>query len=371
MNFKRRDFFKIAAATAASATAAGLAAGQVARVSAKPIAPPYPAALLPADDQFVPARVLAGAVPVYSSLDPGNRKLIRSVPRDRTLEVSGEVEGPGPERNRTWYKTRDGFAYSAWLQKMEPYRTPQVYTNLGDWGIWIETIVANAPAYAKPDENSPLRYIYNYGTVFHATEAHVDAQGRVWYNTFDEYASKDDNIVPTNHWVPAVLTRKIEEDTWQAINSGTPGKRIEVDLGRQTVTCYEGDRAVLSSRCASGASFKIGEEEVDFSTPHGEFSAILKMPTRHMRAPEAERESDAWFDLPGVPWSTFFTYEGIAIHGTYWHNDFGVPRSHGCVNVPISVAKWIYFWTEPQPPYKDDFVQGDVKEVTATQIFVT
>ena len=106
-----------------------------------------------------------------------NRKLIRSVPRDKTIEVSGEVEGPGPERNRTWYKTRDGFAYSAWLQKMEPYRTPKVYTNLGDWGIWIETIVANAPAYAEPDETSRLRYIYNYGTVFHATEAQVDAKG--------------------------------------------------------------------------------------------------------------------------------------------------------------------------------------------------
>ena len=81
----------------------------------------------------------------------------------------------------------------------------------------------------------------------------------------------------------------------------------------------------------------MSEEEVaDYTTPRGEFSAILKMPTRHMRAPEVERNTSAWFDLPGVPWSTFFTYEGIAIHGTYWHNDYGLPRSHGCVNVPIS-----------------------------------
>jgi hypothetical protein len=79
----------------------------------------------------------------------------------------------------------------------------------------------------------------------------------------------------------------------------------------------------------------------------------------------------AWFDLPGVPWSTFFTCEGIAIHGTYWHNDFGLPRSHGCVNVPISVAKWIYFWTDPIPAYEDDFMQGNVKEAKVTQIIVT
>jgi lipoprotein-anchoring transpeptidase ErfK/SrfK len=366
MNFKRRDFLKIA-----GATAAGLAAGQTLSAWAKPIdLPPLPS--LPAsEEQFVPARVLAAAVPVYSSLDPNNRKLIRSVPRDKTIEVAGEVEGPGPERNRTWYQTRDGFAYSAWLQKMEPYRTPKIYTNLGPWGIWIETIVANAPAYAKPDENSHLDYIYNYGTVYHATEAHVDSFGRVWYNTNDEYTSKEDNISPTNHWVPAVLMRKIDEESWKATNPHTPDKRITIELGKQLVTCYEGDQVVLTSRCASGASFKINDEEVDFSTPRGEFSAILKMPSRHMRAPESERNSDAWFDLPGVPWNTFFTYDGIAIHGTYWHNDYGVPRSHGCVNVPIAVAKWIYFWTNPVAPYQDDFVQGDVKEVKATQIIVT
>ena len=128
---------------------------------------------------------------------------------------------------------------------------------------------------------------------------------------------------------------------------------------------------MLTSRVASGASFTIKDEVEDFSTPTGDYSAILKMPSRHMRAPEAERDSDAWFDLPGVPWNTFFTYDGIAIHGTYWHNDFGVPRSHGCVNVPISVAKWIYFWTNPVAPYQGDFVQGDVKTVKATQIVVT
>jgi lipoprotein-anchoring transpeptidase ErfK/SrfK len=367
MNLKRRDFFKLS-----GAAAAGLAIGQVAAVSAKPIDPPRPTPLPASNEEFVPARVLAAAVPVYSNLDPNTRKLIRSVPRDKSLEVSGEYEGPGPERNRTWYKTRDGFAYSAWLQKMEPYRTPRIYTNLSEWGIWIETIVANAPAYAEPSDKARLNYIYHYGTVFHATAAHVDALGRVWYNTFDEYASKEDNIVPTNHWVPAVLMRKIEKDTWQAINPRAADKRIEVNLARQTVTCYEGAQPVMSARCATGASFKISEEEVaDYSTPRGEFKAILKMPTRHMRAPENERDTDAWFDLPGVPWSTFFTYDGIAIHGTYWHNDYGLPRSHGCVNVPISVAKWIYFWTEPEAPYEDDFVQGDVKEVKATQIIVT
>ena len=169
----------------------------------------------------------------------------------------------------------------------------------------------------------------------------------------------------------AIFTRKIPEGTFTAINPHTPNKNILIDLSAQTLTCLEGGTPVLTSRIASGASFDIDGETVDYSTPGGEFKAILKMPSRHMRAPEKERDTDAYFDLPGVPWNTFFTYEGIAIHGTYWHNDFGLPRSHGCVNVPIAVAKFIYFWTNPVAPYENDFVQGDVKTVSATPIIVT
>jgi lipoprotein-anchoring transpeptidase ErfK/SrfK len=362
----RRGFLKLA-----GAAAAGTALPPTLSALAKPFTPPDEEVVRVPFVDFKPARVLAGSVGVYDSLDPGERRLIRTVGRDHTIDVAGEFVGPGPERNQTWYQTRDGYVYSAWLQIMEPYRTPQVYTDVGEWGIWIETIVPAAPAYSEPSENARLDYAYNYGTTYHVTETHVDSSGQVWYNTFDEYLSKVDNIQPTNHWAPAIFFRKIDEHVFNAINAHTPDKRIEIDLGKQLLTCYEGDNAVLSSRVASGASFKINDEEVDFSTPQGEFSAILKMPSRHMRAPEAERDTNAWFDLPGVPWNTFFTYDGIAIHGTYWHNDFGVPRSHGCVNVPIRVAKFVYFWTNPVAPYNDDFVQGDVPEVKATPIIVT
>jgi lipoprotein-anchoring transpeptidase ErfK/SrfK len=364
-SLNRRSFIKLAGATAGSALLSPALSAL-----AKPYVPPDEMPSKPPYVAYQPARVLASSVAVYDSLDAGHRKVLRSVRRDQTIDVAGEFVGPGPARNQTWYGTRDGYAYSAWLQRMEPYRTPKIYTDVGEWGIWIETIVAAAPAYAEPSEQSALRYRYNYGTIYHVTETHTDANGRVWYNTFDEYASKEDNIAPTNHWVPAIFFRPFEHDEFKAINPRARDKRIVVDLGAQQLTCYEGDKVVLTSRVATGASFTVGEEVLDYSTPRGDFSAILKMPSRHMRAPEAERDSSAWFDLPGVPWSTFFTYEGIAIHGTYWHNDYGLPRSHGCVNVPIDVAKFVYFWTEPDTPYEDDFVQGDVKGVVATHIAV-
>jgi lipoprotein-anchoring transpeptidase ErfK/SrfK len=58
------------------------------------------------------------------------------------------------------------------------------------------------------------------------------------------------------------------------------------------------------------------------------------------------------FDLPGVPFDSYF-WGSVAIHGTYWHNDYGRPRSHGCVNVPSEAAKWIFRWTTPVVPYEE------------------
>jgi hypothetical protein len=58
----------------------------------------------------------------------------------------------------------------------------------------------------------------------------------------------------------------------------------------------------------------------------------------------------------------FFQRDGIAVHGTYWHNDFGHPRSHGCVNVSIDAAKWIYRWTTPTLGYDVIFKTAETSE---------
>ena len=50
-----------------------------------------------------------------------------------------------------------------------------------------------------------------------------------------------------------------------------------------------------------------------------------------------------YYDLPNVPWTMFF-YQGYAIHGTYWHTNFGTRMSHGCVNMPLGAAEFTYAW---------------------------
>jgi lipoprotein-anchoring transpeptidase ErfK/SrfK len=74
------------------------------------------------------------------------------------------------------------------------------------------------------------------------------------------------------------------------------------------------------------------------------------------------------YDLPGVPWCSFFTSTGIAFHGAYWHNDFGQPRSHGCVNLPTSAAKFLYRWATPNVPPEANYLH---KPGTGTTVHVS
>lgn len=97
------------------------------------------------------------------------------------------------------------------------------------------------------------------------------------------------------------------------------------------------------------------DAEINLATPTGTFNIVYKRPSRHMVHTEEIGIND--LELYGVPWASYFVDGGIAIHGTYWHNRYGEKLSHGCINVPIPVAKWIYFWTQPAvPPREQKYV---------------
>lgn len=112
-------------------------------------------------------------------------------------------------------------------------------------------------------------------------------------------------------------------------------KKIVVDVSEQRLRAYEGDKLVLETLVSIGIP---GTE-----TPRGEFKIFSKKPSRYMQGPLPGMTD--YYDLPGVPWTMFFTWSGAAIHGAYWHNDFGKKHSHGCVNLPIEKAEELYGWT--------------------------
>ncbi len=81
-------------------------------------------------------------------------------------------------------------------------------------------------------------------------------------------------------------------------------------------------------------------------TPEGAFTIYKKTPSRYMQGPLPDAAPDDYYDLPGVPWNLYFTMEGAVIHGAYWHQNFGTPYSHGCVNLAPNDAKILYEWAD-------------------------
>jgi lipoprotein-anchoring transpeptidase ErfK/SrfK len=103
---------------------------------------------------------------------------------------------------------------------------------------------------------------------------------------------------------------------------------VEVDLAAQRLLAYEGSTVVFTATVSTGLPAT--------PTPVGEFRIWVKLESDDMEGPG--------YYLSDVPYVMYFHY-GYGLHGTYWHNNFGQPMSHGCVNLAIPDAEWLFNWT--------------------------
>lgn len=106
---------------------------------------------------------------------------------------------------------------------------------------------------------------------------------------------------------------------------------IQIDLSEQRLTAWEGDTPVFSTEVSTG--------RVSDSTPVGVYAVQEKYRTARMQG-ESQGKT---YDIPDVPYTMYFS-GSYAIHGAYWHDQFGNPVSSGCVNVPIEGAAWLFDW---------------------------
>lgn len=109
-------------------------------------------------------------------------------------------------------------------------------------------------------------------------------------------------------------------------------KWIEVDLSDQYLRAWENDRLVFGTYVSTGLP--------QYATPPGTYRIYAKLRYERMRGGTPGID---YYDLPNVPHTMYF-YRGYAIHGAYWHNNFGRVMSHGCVNLPLGAAEWMYNW---------------------------
>jgi hypothetical protein len=288
--------------------------------------------------------------------------------RDESFLITGEVRAPFSAHNDLWYKTLVGYVHSAWVLPMRVYPPQPFIRDVGEWGFWSEVSQVFTEARAEPSPQARKVYRFYGGTVYHVVEAFEDEHGTGWYKVFDEFPPTN----PTHQWVLARDMRRIPRSEMAPIHPFGGEKRVEVDLEKQTLTCYEGQRVAFTTLVSSGIGRVEGDPQTDLATHREETHVLLKQPSRHMsNRPYKEDQVVVGdiFDLPGIPWNTFFHLSGTAIHGTYWHNDFGIPRSHGCLNVSCEAARWIYRWVHPIGGHEDDFIQSDHRVGTPISIF--
>ena len=116
-------------------------------------------------------------------------------------------------------------------------------------------------------------------------------------------------------------------------------KRVEVDLTNQRLYALEDNRVIYNFTVSTGKPW--------WPTPTGTFLPWIKLLSTRMIG--GSWAAGTYYNLPNVPYVVYF-YQGYGLHGTYWHNNFGIPMSHGCVNLRTVDAEKIYYWIEMTTP---------------------
>lgn len=296
--------------------------------------PLQPVPGIPPDPSLTYVNIRYGEVvrqnaPVYASLDDAIKrgKVVRRI--DSPYSFISYTEEAVVDGKR-YYMVE----YGGWMTANDISRigTPSLFQGLTfrqtpprpfGWILYpVET--KRTPGFAQDDYTG--RELYRYQVVqVYATQ---EIDGLEWY------------LIRPDEWIP-------ERKDWQrfigrVIPNPTPPdgvtneRWIEVNLYEQTVAVYDQATLVFATLIASGIE--------PFWTQPGLFQIYEKYETTLMRGSFEADRSDAYY-LEDVPWTMYYD-KARALHGAYWHNAFGAPRSHGCVNMSVGDARWLYDWAE-------------------------
>jgi hypothetical protein len=143
---------------------------------------------------------------------------------------------------------------------------------------------------------------------------------------------------------------------------GKAGERwLDVNVTKQTLVAYDGEKPVFATLVSTGEA-GLDDHERTTATKRG----IFRIHTKHVSATMSSSEVGEEFELRDVPYVQYFE-EGYALHGAYWHDRFGTPKSHGCINLSPEDARRIFYFTEPSLPTG---WHGAQKALTGTVIFI-
>jgi lipoprotein-anchoring transpeptidase ErfK/SrfK len=282
-------------------------------------------------------RVATKSVSVYAQ-PTDKSEIVYTWPLDSVVHTYGQVNSGTPATNPIWYRVFGGYMNRARLQQVRvTYNQP--LPSVPVTKLLVEVTVPYAQAYTYNSlEGWAQDFRLYYETVHWITTVEAGPDGQPWYRIQEEAS---DAI----YFVPAVQVRPIPPEELTPLSPDVPmgEKRIDVNLTTQTLVCTEFGTPVFTTLISSGLPGLSLNEST--ATPTGEFNVQDKLPSKHM-ANGSLAGADS-YDLPGVPWCSFFTNKGHALHGTYWHDNFGNPMSHGCINMRTADAEWLFRWVQP------------------------
>jgi len=157
--------------------------------------------------------------------------------------------------------------------------------------------------------------------------------------------------------LPAPQTAFAEAPSEVLGEASAEEKWIEIDLSEQKIYAWEGEEKFFESLLSSGKWAP---------TPTGEFRIWGKF--KYAKMSGGRKEINTYYYLPNVPYTMYF-YKDFGLHGTYWHNNFGTPMSHGCVNLPTLAAEKLFYWTTPVLPLGRNYVRAS-KDNPGTRVVI-
>lgn len=308
-------------------------------------------------------RVAGGRLDIHSRPDP-NSASVGILYDDAVVPWLREVVGEKPTwtfSNQKWVEIPEGYVYGAYLQPVRNETNIPIQSlpqnSLGT-GLWMEVTVpyvdiqlereASSHSWisARIDDGMPLRLYYSQ--VFWVDKIKTEENGQVMYHINPNFYGGVDMM-----WIPAEALRPISEEDISPIHPDVDNKRVVVDVLHQTLSCFEDNTEVYYCRVSTGAKFDMYGNVVDhWSTPLGKYKVSRKFVSLQMSG----GTTGAGYDLPGIGWTSIFATGGVAIHSTFWHNNFGDPMSHGCVNLPPEDACWVFRWLLPKVSYDPGMV---------------
>jgi hypothetical protein len=349
MTFSRRDLIKLA----------GLGAGALALRPFNGILPAYAWQDFPKGERL--GRALATLE--YRTSPRIDYPPQGKIYEDQPVQILREVVASSKDLNlinQRWFETPNGYLHADFVQPVRNLpNEPLKAMPEGKNGFWAEVTVPyvdqfmdnpppRSPRAKTLLENGQNPRLY-YSQVVWIDQIKAGEGGQTLYR-FNEDGGRPAGVTGGGYgdlfWGDGrafrILTLEDVAPISPNVDPNTKKVVVRATSQEQNLSCYEGQTEVYFCKCSTGYVIP-NDAEADKSTPLGEHTTWRKALSIHMSA----GTTGAGYDTPAVSWTNLFSGTGIAIHAAFWHNQFGMQRSHGCVNVAPEDAKWICRWTGP------------------------